>query len=128
MYNRLTDESMGTHTITRGRKGYPCDCRCRWATRLRMRKCSTFGGRIWTRSQSSSSNQTIFTLRALSLARVDYLVCNPLLMAEEDLTLVDLFSGCGGLSLGLHQAGFRTVLANELHRDPADTYIHNLIP
>jgi DNA (cytosine-5)-methyltransferase 1 len=49
-------------------------------------------------------------------------------MAEDGLTLVDLFSGCGGLSLGLHQAGFRTVLANELHSDPADTYVHNLIP
>lgn len=49
-------------------------------------------------------------------------------MVEDELTLVDLFSGCGGLSLGLHQAGFKTVLANELYSEPADTYIHNLIP
>ena len=49
-------------------------------------------------------------------------------MLSEDLTLIDLFAGCGGLSLGLHEAGFKTVLANELHSDPARTYIHNLTP
>jgi len=43
-------------------------------------------------------------------------------------SLIDLFSGCGGLSVGLHDAGFRTVLANEIHKDPASTFIHNLIP
>jgi DNA (cytosine-5)-methyltransferase 1 len=49
-------------------------------------------------------------------------------MDGEDFTLVDLFSGCGGLSLGLETVGFKPVLANELHQDPASTYIHNLIP
>lgn len=49
-------------------------------------------------------------------------------MDHADATLIDLFSGCGGLGLGMHQSGFRTVLANELHPDPASTYINNLIP
>ena len=49
-------------------------------------------------------------------------------MGDGGKTLVDLFSGCGGLGLGMHQAGFRTVLANELHPDPASTYVHNLCP
>ena len=49
-------------------------------------------------------------------------------MEVEGLTLVDLFSGCGGLGLGLHESGFHTVLANELHQDPASTYVHNLMP
>jgi len=49
-------------------------------------------------------------------------------MLEGQPTLIDLFSGCGGLALGMHEVGFRTVLANELHPDPASTYIHNLCP
>lgn len=49
-------------------------------------------------------------------------------MLEDQPTLIDLFSGCGGLALGMHEVGFRTVLANELHPDPAATYVHNLCP
>jgi len=49
-------------------------------------------------------------------------------MAQDPPTLVDLFAGCGGLALGFHQAGFKTLLANELHIDPATTYVRNLLP
>jgi len=38
---------------------------------------------------------------------------------------VDLFAGCGGLSLGLEQAGFTTVYVNELHPDAMETFITN---
>jgi DNA (cytosine-5)-methyltransferase 1 len=48
-------------------------------------------------------------------------------MAGEKHTLVDLFAGCGGLGLGFHNAGFETILANELHPDPAETYVQNLL-
>ena len=48
-------------------------------------------------------------------------------MAGEQHTLVDLFAGCGGLGLGFHNAGFETILANELHPDPAETYVKNLL-
>ena len=48
-------------------------------------------------------------------------------MSGNDLTLVDLFAGCGGLGLGFHNAGFQTILANELHPDPAKTYQENLL-
>lgn len=41
--------------------------------------------------------------------------------------MVDLFAGCGGLGLGFHNAGFETILANELHPDPAETYVKNLL-
>jgi DNA (cytosine-5)-methyltransferase 1 len=41
---------------------------------------------------------------------------------------VDTFAGCGGLGLGFHQAGFETILANELNQNSATTYINNLIP
>jgi len=38
---------------------------------------------------------------------------------------VDLFAGCGGLSLGLEQAGFEPILVNELNRDAMETYLMN---
>jgi len=36
-----------------------------------------------------------------------------------------MFSGCGGMSIGLESAGFRIVHANELNRDAAATYKYN---
>ena len=41
------------------------------------------------------------------------------------LTVIDLFAGCGGLSLGLEEAGFTPVLFSELNRQAADTYLAN---
>ncbi len=38
---------------------------------------------------------------------------------------VDLFAGCGGLSLGLEQAGFFPVYVNELNDDARETYLIN---
>jgi DNA (cytosine-5)-methyltransferase 1 len=40
-------------------------------------------------------------------------------------TFIDLFAGCGGLSLGLEEAGFTPVLFSELNRQAADTYLAN---
>lgn len=42
-------------------------------------------------------------------------------------TCIDLFAGCGGLSLGLGTAGFSTVFAVEAHRDAFETYETNLL-
>ena len=43
------------------------------------------------------------------------------------LTCVDLFAGCGGLSLGLKHAGFEVKLAVEKSPMASETYYHNLI-
>ena len=38
---------------------------------------------------------------------------------------IDLFAGCGGLSLGLELAGFQPVYVNELNQDAMNTYLAN---
>jgi len=44
---------------------------------------------------------------------------------KRNLKVMDLFAGCGGLSLGLEQAGFTPVFVNELNDDARSTYIQN---
>lgn len=46
-------------------------------------------------------------------------------MAGKKLKSIDLFAGCGGLSLGLEKAGFETVFVNELHPDAMETFLIN---
>jgi len=46
---------------------------------------------------------------------------------KKSLKVVDLFAGCGGLSLGLEQAGFTPVFVNELNDDARATYIGNRV-
>ena len=41
------------------------------------------------------------------------------------LWAIDLFAGCGGLSLGLEQAGFTPLLVSELNKDAMATYLEN---
>ena len=43
----------------------------------------------------------------------------------DRLTAIDLFSGCGGLSLGLRRAGFRVLAGIECAALAASTYAHN---
>ena len=44
---------------------------------------------------------------------------------NNQLTFIDLFAGCGGLSLGLEQAGFFPLYVNELNCDALETYHMN---
>lgn len=44
------------------------------------------------------------------------------ILADKKYTFIDLFAGCGGLSLGLEQAGFEPVLVNEIVPQFAETY------
>lgn len=46
---------------------------------------------------------------------------------KQGFNYIDLFSGCGGLSLGLHQAGWQGVFAIEKSKDAFATLKHNLI-
>ncbi|MCP1232037.1 DNA cytosine methyltransferase [Acetobacter indonesiensis] len=42
-----------------------------------------------------------------------------------NLTMIDLFAGCGGLSLGMENAGFTPVFVSELSPDAMGTYLAN---
>ena len=42
------------------------------------------------------------------------------------LTAIDLFSGCGGMGLGLEKAGFEILYANDINDDAVKTYRANL--
>lgn len=44
----------------------------------------------------------------------------------EEINLISLFAGCGGLDLGFKQAGYNIVWANEIDPAACETYIHNL--
>ncbi|MCM8542874.1 MAG: DNA cytosine methyltransferase [Lentisphaeraceae bacterium] len=46
---------------------------------------------------------------------------------NKELTYIDLFSGCGGLGLGLHKAGWKGLFAVEKSPDAFLTLKHNLI-
>ncbi|PPE76844.1 DNA (cytosine-5-)-methyltransferase, partial [Kaistia algarum] len=46
---------------------------------------------------------------------------------NQKLTYIDLFSGCGGLSLGLGKAGWQGILAVEKDPMAFATFEHNLI-
>lgn len=45
--------------------------------------------------------------------------------SSESLTCIDLFAGCGGLALGLEQAGFNPIFVNELNDDARESYLIN---
>lgn len=45
--------------------------------------------------------------------------------ARGNPVFVDLFAGCGGLSLGLENAGFQPILFSEINHSAAETYIAN---
>src|SRR4051812_28757311 len=48
------------------------------------------------------------------------------LRAGEPLRVLDLFSGCGGMSLGLKRAGYTILGGVEINQQAVNTYARNL--
>lgn len=48
-------------------------------------------------------------------------------MKKHNYSYIDLFAGCGGLSLGLHNSGWKGIFAVEKSSDAFKTLAHNLI-
>ncbi len=46
-------------------------------------------------------------------------------MAKKQYRVIDLFCGCGGLSLGFEQAGFNILLGIDMWKDALQTFEHN---
>lgn len=46
-------------------------------------------------------------------------------LKKNSFKFIDLFAGCGGMSLGLEEAGFSPVYVNELNHDALETYLIN---
>ncbi len=44
---------------------------------------------------------------------------------EQKLTMIDLFAGCGGLSLGMENAGFKPIFVSELNKNAMSSYVAN---
>ena len=49
------------------------------------------------------------------------------MVSKRKYTVIDLFAGCGGLSLGLYQAGWSGIFAIEKNAVAFDTLKYNLI-
>lgn len=50
------------------------------------------------------------------------------MLPDRKHTYIELFAGCGGMSLGLESAGFQRILANEISPMAAETFAYNLVP
>jgi len=54
-------------------------------------------------------------------------IINNKLVIAPLMTHIELFAGCGGLSLGLETAGFNLVMANELSPMASETFARNIL-
>jgi len=64
-------------------------------------------------------------LRIEQYLQHDVIILESMSKPSKNPTLIDLFAGCGGLSLGLENAGFEPVFVSELNREAMESYLLN---
>ncbi len=74
-------------------------------------------------TNSTSKPQTTKVKHSLKLSAITPMTNNE---SQHKPTAISLFSGCGGLDLGFHQAGFNIVFANDIEKSVEETYRYNL--
>ena len=83
------------------------------------------------KSRRSEHNYRLFDLEELKRIQNKYqgkasdIEFRILKSRPTKFTVIELFSGCGGLALGLRNAGFKTKLLVEINRDAVRTLRHN---
>jgi len=60
----------------------------------------------------------------LSITLKKYLIKNEI-NSKKEFKFIDIFAGCGGLSLGLNQVGFNPILINEIEPKYLESYYFN---
>jgi DNA (cytosine-5)-methyltransferase 1 len=84
----------------------------------------------WISSRTGIDEQELFKVSDVTKknGELPWTVFTHPIISESDCphTHFSLFSGCGGIDLGVRQAGFRTVFANDIDEDACRTYRKNL--
>ncbi len=87
-------------------------------------------GRITTVKDKKSALKFVSQESLKSFSQLDFLFSDMSdefyqVRANRPFKIIELFAGCGGLALGLEQAGFQNVLVNEIDTDAANTLKKN---
>ena len=87
-------------------------------------------GRITTVKDKKSALKFVSKESLKSFSQLDFLFSDMSdefyqVRANRPFKIIELFAGCGGLALGLEQAGFQNVLVNEIDTDAANTLKKN---
>ena len=75
------------------------------------------GSRISGRPRSSTNRRTLITNSKDILNEKDGGGASVLELSKRKLTVIDLFCGCGGFSLGMLRAGYHVVAGIDFHAD-----------
>ena len=83
-------------------------------------------GRIQTSIDGKNGNEYVKTESLQKFKELDFLFDNlwdrfSTITPKKEYKIIELFAGCGGLALGLENAGFKSLLTNEIDNDASKT-------
>jgi DNA (cytosine-5)-methyltransferase 1 len=83
-------------------------------------------GRIQTLKDNKTGTEFVKKECLLNFKELDFLFDNlwddfSTIIPKKEYNIIELFAGCGGLALGLENAGFKSLLTNEIDKDASET-------